>query len=218
VVPPFADIIHCNTSKQNINIPIDNINFETQMHIENDETTTANWVKEAQKGYIRVAALIILNKQPAHGYEIMKEIKDKTKGFWRPTAGGVYPILRDLEKAEYIKGEWSIQKNRKIKVYKITETGEAILKRAIIKQSELANIMNTLFQEFARDVLNMEPKTLPMPVLPTPFSPFLEEKNQESEDELKNLEQKRNHLKDTIKMLQEELQTTNKKLADQKPS
>jgi DNA-binding PadR family transcriptional regulator len=188
------------------------------MRIEDDEKTTANWVKEAQKGYIRVAALIILNKQPTHGYEIMKEIKDKTKGFWRPTAGGVYPILRDLEKAEYIKGEWAIQKNRKIKVYKITGTGEAILKSAIIKQSELANIMNTLFQEFARDVLNMEPKTLPMPVLPTPFSPFLEEKNQESEDESKKLEQKRTHLKDTIKMLQEELQTTNKKIADQKRS
>jgi PadR family transcriptional regulator PadR len=186
------------------------------MHINDDEKTTANWVKEAQKGYIRVAALIILNKRPAHGYEIMKEIKDKSKGFWKPTAGGVYPILRDLEKAEYIKGEWSTQKNRKIKVYKITETGEAILKRAITKQSELANNMNTMFQEFARDVLNMEPKTLSMPVLPTPFSAFLEEKNQESENNKKTLERKRSHLKTTIKMLQKELQTTNKKLAKQK--
>jgi len=185
------------------------------MHIDDDEKTTANWVKEAQKGYIRVAALIILNKKPAHGYEIMKEIKDKTKGFWKPTAGGVYPILRDLEKAEYIKGEWSTQKNRKIKVYKITDTGEAILKRAITKQSELANNMNTMFREFARDVLNMEPETLPMPVLPTPFSAFLEEKNQESKEDTKNLERKRTHLKTTIKMLQKELQTTNKKLAKQ---
>lgn len=186
------------------------------MNINDDEKTTANWVKEAQKGYIRVAALIILNKQPAHGYEIMKEIKDKTKGFWKPTAGGVYPILRDLEKAEYIKGEWSTQKNRKIKVYKITETGEAILKRAITKQSELADSMNTMFQEFARDVLNMEPKMLPMPVLHTPFSPFLEEKNQGSENSKKTMERKRSHLKATIKMLQKELQTTNKKLAKQK--
>lgn len=186
------------------------------MHIENEEKTTADWVKEAQKGYIRVAALIILNKQPAHGYEIMKEIKDKTKGFWRPTAGGVYPILRNLEKTGYIEGEWSTLKNRKRKVYKITETGEAILKRAIIKQSELANSMNTLFQEFARDVLNMEPKKLPIPILPTPFSPFLEEKNQEQEDEIKNLERKRIYLKRTIQTLQKELQTTNKKLAKRK--
>src|SRR4030067_2200367 len=186
------------------------------MFIEEDEKTTTNWVKEAQKGYIRVAALIIINKQPTHGYEIMKEIKDKTKGFWKPTAGGVYPILRDLEQAGYIKGEWSTQKNRKIKVYKITKTGRIVLKRAIVKQSEIANSMNALFQEFAKDVLNMETKTLPLPVVPNFFFPFLEEKNQEQEDDIKNLEQNRIYLKSTIRMLQKELQTTNKKLAKKK--
>jgi len=186
------------------------------MNVEDEEKTTADWVKEAQKGYIRVVALIILNKQPAHGYEMMKEIKDKTKGFWKPTAGGVYPILRDLERTRYIEGEWSTLKNRKRKVYKITGTGEAILKRAIIKQNELANSMNTLFQEFARDVLNMEPKKLQMPVLPTPFSAFLEEKNQKPEDEITHLERKRTHLERTIQMLQKELQTTHRKLAKRK--
>ena len=187
------------------------------MHIEDDERTSANWLKEAQKGYIRVAALIILNKRPVHGYEIMKEIKDKTLGFWKPTAGGVYPILRDLEEAEYIKGEWSTQKNRKIKVYKITENGEAILKRSIIKQSQLASSMNTLFQEFARDVLNMNSKTLTIPVLPNPFSAFLDEKNQKPEDTIKELEQKSIRLKAAIKTLQEDLQTTNRKLAKLHP-
>jgi len=187
------------------------------MHVEDEEKTTADWVKAAQKGYIRVAAFIIVNKQPAHGYEIMKEIRDKTKGFWKPTAGGVYPILRNLEESGYIEGEWSSQKNRKIKVYKITETGRIILKRAIIKQSKIANSMNALFQEFARDVLNMETKTLPLPVVPNLFSPFLEEKNQEQEDDTKNLEQKRTYLRSAIRMLQKELQTTNKELAKKKP-
>jgi DNA-binding PadR family transcriptional regulator len=187
------------------------------MHVKDEEKTTADWVKEAQKGYIRVAAFIIVNKQPAHGYEIMKEIRDKTKGFWKPTAGGVYPILRNLEESGYIEGEWSSQKNRKIKVYKITETGRIILKRAIVKQSKIANSMNALFQEFARDVLNMETETLPLPVVPNLFLPFLEEKNREQEDDIKNLEQKRTYLRSTIRMLQKELQTTNKELAKKKP-
>jgi len=186
------------------------------MTLEEQEKTTGNWVKEAQKGYIRVASLIILNKQPAHGYEIMKEIKDKTRGFWKPTAGGVYPILRDLEKAGYVVGDWSTQKNRKIKVYKITETGEAILKRAIVKQGELANSMNSLFQEFARDVLNIEPKTLPIPVMPSPFSAFLEEKNQESKEDLKSLKQKQKQLKESVVMLQKELEATTRKIANLK--
>ena len=187
------------------------------MHTESEEETTAHWMKEAQKGYIRVAVLILLSQKPHHGYEIMKEIRDKTKGFWKPTAGGVYPILRDLEESEYIKGEWSSQKNRKIKIYKITETGKIVLKRAIVKQSEIANSMNALFQEFAEDVLNIETKMLPLPIVPNLFSPFLEEKNQEQKDDIENLEEKRTYLKSTIRMLQKKLQTTNKKLAKKKP-
>lgn len=187
------------------------------MHTESEEETTAHWMKEAQKGYIRVAVLILLSKKPHHGYEIMKEIRDKTKGFWKPTAGGVYPILRNLEESGYIKGEWSRQKNRKIKVYKITKTGKIVLKHAIVKQSEIASSMNALFQEFAEDVLNIETKMLPLPVVPNLFSPFLEEKNQEQEDGTENLEEKRTYLKSTIRMLQKDLQTTNKRLTKKKP-
>jgi DNA-binding PadR family transcriptional regulator len=180
---------------------------------EKENERTAHWLKEAQKGYIRVAVLIILNRKPAHGYEIMKEIKDRTKGFWKPTAGGVYPILRDLEKAEYILGEWSIQNNRRIKIYKITETGRTILKKAIVRQREIANNMNTLFQDFARDVLNLEQKGLQVPVLPTPFSEFLNKKNTELGYKTEDLEHKRTRLKRMIRILQKELQVTNKKTA-----
>ena len=67
------------------------------MASEIEEKTTTIWLKEAQKGYIRIGVLILLNKKPSHGYEIMKEINSRSKGFWQPTAGGVYPILRDLE-------------------------------------------------------------------------------------------------------------------------
>ena len=58
-----------------------------------EEKAAAHWLKETQKGYIRIAVLILLSKKPYHGYEIMREIKERTMGFWRPTAGGIYPIL-----------------------------------------------------------------------------------------------------------------------------
>src|SRR5208337_3286660 len=173
------------------------------MNTETEDKTTTSWLKEAQKGYIRIGVLILLSKKPSHGYEIMKEINSRTKGFWQPTAGGVYPVLRDLEKSGYIEGEWQIQKNRKIKVYKITESGELILRRAIVKQAEIFNNIGSLFGEFARDVLNIE-TTTSMPNMPSPFSPFLEEKP-DSEDNLKNLEHQRKHAYETLKMIQEKL-------------
>jgi DNA-binding PadR family transcriptional regulator len=183
------------------------------MATETEEKTTANWLKEAQKGYIRIGVLILLNKKPSHGYEIMKEINKRTKGFWQPTSGGVYPILRNLEKSGYIKGKWQIQKNRKLKVYKITESGELILKRAIVKQTEIADNIGNLFREFAKDVLNIETKTAPMPIMPSLFTPFLEEKP-DSEENLKHLEQERKHTYEKVKMMQDQLKQIDKRIRE----
>ena len=155
-------------------------------------------MKEAQKGYIRMGVLILLNKKPSHGYEIMKEINSRTKGFWQPTAGGVYPILRDLEKSGYIKGQWETQKNRRLKVYKITESGEQILRKAILKQTEIFNNIGSLFREFSRDVLNVEAVDDSMPKIPSPFSAFLEEKVGGKRN-LKQLQNERNHIYETVK-------------------
>jgi DNA-binding PadR family transcriptional regulator len=181
------------------------------MATEKEEKTTENWMKEAQKGYIRMGVLILLNKKPSHGYEIMKEINSRTKGFWQPTAGGVYPILRDLEKSAYIKGDWQINKNRKIKLYKITESGELILRRAIVKEVEIFSNIRNLFQEFARDVLNMETITV-MPNMPSPLAAFLKETS--GEENLKQLEEERRHAYETFKMMQRKLELIDKQIRE----
>ncbi|HYB68690.1 MAG TPA: PadR family transcriptional regulator, partial [Candidatus Acidoferrales bacterium] len=123
--------------------------------ISEEEKTAAHWLKETQKGYIRIAVLILLSKKPYHGYEIMREIKERTGGFWRPTAGGIYPILQNLEKSGYVEGEWDVQKKRRRKTYKVTGTGELVLQRALGKESQIANSMSDLFREFMKDVLDV---------------------------------------------------------------
>jgi len=184
------------------------------MPTEKEEKTTANWLKEAQKGTIRIGILILLNKKPAHGYEIMKEINNRTKGFWKPTAGGVYPVLRDLEKAAYIKGEWQTQKNRRLKVYSITESGEIILRHAIVKQAEISNNIGNLFREFAKDVLNIE--TIPfLPTIPSLFSPFIEEKP-DNEENLNHLELERKHTNERVRMMQKRLKQIDKRIKELK--
>lgn len=179
------------------------------MHPQHEEKTVAKWLKESQKGYMRIALLILLSKKPCHGYEMMKEVEDRTEGFWKPTAGGIYPILQSLEKAGYIKGEWGPQK-RKRKIYHLTESGKLILDRALLKHSQIAESMNTLFEEYARAVLDLDPTALPLPRVPNPFLPFLEK---EPKSRLKALELKRNRIQHMIKMLQNELQTVDERLA-----
>jgi len=182
------------------------------MATEKEEKTTQNWMKEASKGYIRMGVLILLNKKPSHGYEIMKEINSRSKGFWQPTAGGVYPILRNLEKCGYIKGQWQKQNNRRLKVYKITESGELILRRAIVKQAEISNNIGILFREFARDVLNIEADSF-MPNMPSLFTTFLEE-TPDSEESLKNLEHQRKHAYEAYKMMQEKLKQIDNRIKE----
>ncbi|MCJ7714506.1 PadR family transcriptional regulator [Candidatus Bathyarchaeota archaeon] len=186
------------------------------MSLEHEEETTTNWMKEAQKGYIRVAALMLLNNKPSHGYEIMIEIKKRTKGFYKPTPGGIYPILTNLEKNEYIIGNWHKQNNRRIKTYSITEKGRIILRNTILKQSEIANNINALFQEFARDVLNIESAKTPFPVMPSPFAAFLGEETKKPTN-TKELAQQITQLKQHISILQKKLKITEKALEDKIP-
>ena len=181
--------------------------------LNNEEKTTASWLKEAQKGYIRIGILILLNKKPSHGYEIMKEIRNRTKGFWSPTPGGVYPILRSLENAHYIKGEWSTQNNRKIRAYRITESGKIILKKALVKQAEITENINALFKEFSIDVLNIQPNSFATPIMPMPFSAFLEDNN---EIDIEKLEKQKEILLQSLKMHQEKLDLISKIISEKK--
>jgi DNA-binding PadR family transcriptional regulator len=174
------------------------------------EKETASWINEAQKGYIRIGVLILLNKKPAHGYEIMKEIKDRTKGFWQPTPGGGYPVLRNLEKSGYIKGRWETQKNRNLKIYTITPQGEAILKRAILKQSEIFENISNLFREFATDVLNIKDPNAPIPPMPSMFTPFLEDKS--GPEKLEDLQTQRRQIKEKIAMMRQHLTQINQEI------
>jgi DNA-binding PadR family transcriptional regulator len=178
-----------------------------------DEKVAADWLKETQKGYIRIAVLVLLSKKPYHGYEIMKAVGERTMGFWRPTAGGVYPRLRDLEKAGYVKGEWDVQTKRKRKIYKITEAGRAVLERALAKESQLSASVSDLFKEYMKDVLGVEVSSAQMPRVPNLLSMFLEEKKEKPEDTINVLKSKRVQLDTMIKEMQRNLETINTRLA-----
>lgn len=66
---------------------------------------------------------------PSHGYDILREIEDKTKGAWRPGPGSTYPILKRLEREGMIKAEGSSREDSR-RVYHITPKGLDQLKAA----------------------------------------------------------------------------------------
>jgi len=175
-----------------------------------EEKTAKSWLKEMQKGHIRLAVLTLLNKQSLHGYRIMKEIENKTLGFWKPTAGGVYPILRKLERKGYIRGAWIAQgKGRKRKIYHITDEGKRVLEHAVMRHSQITQSMNKLFEEFARDVLEVQ--SVPVPSKPDFFAILMEEVKT-SEEKASLLKKRRARLEDMAKQIRRQIEAISEQL------
>ena len=179
--------------------------------MQRDEVAASNWLKETQKGYIRIATLVLLSKKSRHGYEIMKEIKERTRGFWKPTAGGIYPVLRDLQNSGYIQGEWDAKTRRRKKIYVVTESGTAVLNRALAKENHLAETMRSLFEEYMKGVLQVDAKPDSKLSVPRPLAELLNE-TEKDEDTIRRLEDQCKQIQDMVRQLQKKLKTTKKRL------
>src|SRR5258708_40196208 len=53
--------------------------------------------RRMRRGDIRPALLRTLLEGPAHGYEIIRRLEQRTGGLWKPSPGSVYPTLQMLE-------------------------------------------------------------------------------------------------------------------------
>lgn len=73
----------------------------------------------ARRGDVRAAILALLAERPMHGYEMIKELEERTEGTWTPSAGSIYPTLQMLEDEGLIRGEESDGKRR----FALTEKG-----------------------------------------------------------------------------------------------
>jgi hypothetical protein len=45
------------------------------------------------QGDLRLIALALIAEQPRHGYDIIKQLEEKTSGWYSPSPGIVYPTL-----------------------------------------------------------------------------------------------------------------------------
>jgi DNA-binding PadR family transcriptional regulator len=76
-----------------------------------------------EKGDLKYVILDLLEDEPSHGYEIIRKLEERSRGFYSPSPGSVYPTLQLLEDMEYVS---ATQRDGK-KVYAITEEGRKFL-------------------------------------------------------------------------------------------
>ena len=77
--------------------------------------------KRMRRGDIRTAVLSGLQDGPAHGYELMTKLSERTGGRWRPSPGSMYPTLQALQDEGLVTSTEADGK----RVYELTETGRA---------------------------------------------------------------------------------------------
>ena len=76
----------------------------------------------ASRGDIRTAIIALLAEQPMHGYQIMRELAERTNGLWTPSPGSIYPTLQLLQDEGIVRSEESEGGRR---MFQLTDEGIA---------------------------------------------------------------------------------------------
>jgi DNA-binding PadR family transcriptional regulator len=74
-----------------------------------------------ERGLLTILILHSLDREPKSGYDLLKEIAEKTHGSWVPNKGTLYPILKSLEEEGQIQVK-EIGKRSK-RIYELTDAG-----------------------------------------------------------------------------------------------
>ena len=72
---------------------------------------------------LQLLLLALLEPRPAHGYELIRAIEEKSNGFYVPSPGVIYPALTYLEEI----GHASVDQDRNRKLYALKEEGRRYL-------------------------------------------------------------------------------------------
>ena len=77
------------------------------------------------RGSAEVAILSLLADQPLYGFEIAKNIEERTGGLLSFTLASLYPMLYELEKRGWIAGNWQANDaGRDRRYYSLTSAGK----------------------------------------------------------------------------------------------
>ena len=107
------------------------------------------WLQQMRKGSTKLAILHLAATDDRYGYEVVAEVRARTKGGISLDEGNVYPALHDLEKQGFLAAYW-----REVepgiparKYYRITPQGRDLHERMVAAWKEHAGAMRRLIAD-----------------------------------------------------------------------
>jgi len=83
--------------------------------------------RQQLKGHLELLLMSVLQAGPAHGYEIIASLRDRSEGAFDLPEGTVYPALHRLEQAGCLASDWTSHGGRRRRTYRLTDAGLAAL-------------------------------------------------------------------------------------------
>lgn len=101
--------------------------------------------RELVKGSTSILVLQLLDERDMYGYELVKEIEQRSDNHLQMKEGTLYPGLHKLEKQGYVEHYWQNQeKGPARKYYRITVEGKNILAERTSEWHRYVQVMNNL--------------------------------------------------------------------------
>jgi DNA-binding PadR family transcriptional regulator len=87
--------------------------------------------------------LFLINERgQTYGYRLIKEIEERSQGYFRFKEGTVYPALRKLENDGLVQGEWKkLPNGQERRYYTITDRGRELLQKKLDMWQSFASAM-----------------------------------------------------------------------------
>lgn len=105
------------------------------------------------RGFLSAYLLRLCAEQPRHGNELIREIEQRTDGLWSPSSGGVYTVLKKLEKRGWLAGAWQEGETRDRRVYSITPDGRVALDEFLAVAPERVTAAARVLELVAEDLM-----------------------------------------------------------------
>src|SRR5688500_5866812 len=82
---------------------------------------------DAAAGYLDLVLLAAVSAKPGHGYEIIQEVRRRSRGEFVLGAGSIYPLLHRLEDEGLVTSRWTTASGRRRRIYKVSRKGKVVL-------------------------------------------------------------------------------------------
>lgn len=102
--------------------------------------------KQLKKGVLEIIILDLLTEKDRYGYELIKDLSERSRGFFELKEGTLYPLLYRLNGNGLIENYWGKEMNdaARRKYYHLTDKGIVELEKKKKQWKELVDAVNVI--------------------------------------------------------------------------